>query len=174
MKLFRCIIVLAVLMLLFSCKAKTEQPETTELIQTETVDSVTTENTIEANAMQESKAAEPEPVVKKEPEKQAEPAPEKKETYKVYFLEIGSVNCIPCRMMQPIMDDISKEYPGIVKVEFYDLMYDRVIGPQYGIRVMPTQVFLDENRREFFRHEGFYPKEELKRMLDNYLASLPK
>lgn len=30
----------------------------------------------------------------------------------VTFLELGSVNCIPCRMMQPVMKEIGKTYAG--------------------------------------------------------------
>ena len=107
-------------------------------------------------------------------DKPKEAATEEKSSYKVTFMEIGSKTCIPCKMMQPIMKEIETEYEGIVKVEFYDLNEDRQIGSQYNIRVMPTQVFLDANGREFFRHEGFYPKVELAKMLDDYLAKLPK
>jgi len=94
------------------------------------------------------------------------------EGYKVTFLEIGAESCIPCRMMQPIMKEIAEEYPGVVEVIFHDLNKDRSIGHKYSIRVMPTQVFLDANGREFFRHEGFYPKGELTAMLNKYLAGL--
>lgn len=93
-------------------------------------------------------------------------------SYKVTFLEIGAESCIPCRMMQPVMKEIAAEYPGVVKVVFHDLYKEREIGPKYNIRVMPTQVFLDAEGREFFRHEGFYPKEEMKEMLDRYLISI--
>ena len=48
---------------------------------------------------------------------------------------------------------------------FHDLYKDREIGQKYNIRVMPTQIFLDMNGREFFRHEGFYPQAEIEKML---------
>ncbi len=81
------------------------------------------------------------------------------------FLELGSKTCIPCKMMQPILKEVSDEYQGLVKVEFHDLGEDRQIGQKYSIRVMPTQVFLDADGKEFFRHEGFYPREEIEKML---------
>jgi thioredoxin 1 len=31
--------------------------------------------------------------------------------------------------------------------------------------VIPTQVFLDQNGNEYFRHEGYFPKEELVQIL---------
>ncbi|HEX7416199.1 MAG TPA: hypothetical protein VF305_03330, partial [Smithellaceae bacterium] len=33
---------------------------------------------------------------------------------KVTFVEIGSVNCIPCKAMQPIMKAVEEEYKGQV------------------------------------------------------------
>jgi thioredoxin 1 len=86
---------------------------------------------------------------------------------KVTFIELGSVNCIPCKAMQPIMEDIKKEYIGQVEVVFYDVWTaaGRPFGEKYQIRVIPTQVFLDKDGKEYFRHVGFFPKEELVKVL---------
>ena len=85
----------------------------------------------------------------------------------VTFVEIGSVKCIPCKKMQPIMKAIEEEYAGKVKVVFYDVWTDegKPYGKQYGIRVIPTQVFLDKDGKEYFRHEGYFPKDELVKVL---------
>jgi thioredoxin 1 len=82
---------------------------------------------------------------------------------KVTFVELGSVKCIPCKMMQPVMREIEEEYKNQVKVIFYDVWTekDSPYAKKYQIRVIPTQVFLDENGKEYFRHEGFFPREEL-------------
>lgn len=92
----------------------------------------------------------------------------------VTFIELGAESCIPCKMMQPVMKEIAAEYEGLVKVVFYDLYKEREAGQKYRVRVMPTQVFLDAEGREFSRHEGFYPKDQLKAMLDAYLAEQAK
>ena len=86
---------------------------------------------------------------------------------KVTFIKLGSVNCIPCKMMQPVMKNIEKKYGEQVKVIFYDVwtQEQRQYAEQYKIRVIPTQVFLDENGKEFHRHEGFYPEEEIAKLL---------
>ncbi len=85
----------------------------------------------------------------------------------VMFVELGSVNCIPCKMMQPIMEEIEKEYDKQVKVIFYDVWTreGQPYAKKYGIRVIPTQVFLDKEGNEYYRHEGFFPKEELVKVL---------
>jgi thioredoxin 1 len=89
------------------------------------------------------------------------------QNYKVIFVELGSVNCIPCKMMQPIMKEIEKEYTNQVKVVFYDVWTKegQPFGQHYKIRVIPTQVFLDKNSKEYFRHEGYFPKDELIKVL---------
>jgi len=86
---------------------------------------------------------------------------------KVTFVELGSVGCIPCKMMKPIMEEIEKEYKGQVKVVFYDVWTakGKPFARKYGIRVIPTQVFLDKNGKEYFRHEGFFAKDELVKVL---------
>lgn len=91
----------------------------------------------------------------------------KQDTVKVTFVELGSVNCIPCKMMQPIMKEIEEEYTGQVKVVFHDVWTEegRPYAQKYGIRVIPTQVFLDKDGNEYYRHEGFFPKEELVKVL---------
>ena len=38
---------------------------------------------------------------------------------KVTFVELGSVNCIPCKMMQPVMEAIEQEFGEQIKVIFY-------------------------------------------------------
>jgi thioredoxin 1 len=86
---------------------------------------------------------------------------------KITFVELGSVNCIPCKQMQPIMKSIEEKYGEQVKVTFYDVWKDdqKKYAQQYGIKLIPTQVFLDENGKEFFRHEGFYPETEIDKLL---------
>lgn len=86
---------------------------------------------------------------------------------KVTFIELGSVRCIPCKMMQPIMKQIEKEYGDQVKVVFYDVWTPegRPYADVYNIKVIPTQVFLDKNENEYYRHEGFFPKNDLIKVL---------
>jgi thioredoxin len=86
---------------------------------------------------------------------------------KVTFIELGSVNCIPCKQMQPVMKSIEEKYGEQVKVIFYDVwkQEQKKYAQQYGIRLIPTQVFLDDNGKEFHRHEGFYSEAEIDKIL---------
>ncbi len=83
--------------------------------------------------------------------------------YKVTFIELGSVRCIPCQQMQPVMKSVEQKYGKDVKVVFHDVWTEAgaPYAKQYGIEAIPTQVFLDKDGKEFFRHVGFFPEEEL-------------
>ena len=87
----------------------------------------------------------------------------------VTFIELGSVNCIPCKMMQPVMKNIQKKYGSQVKVIFYDVQTQeqKPYAEKYGIKLIPTQIFLDKNGKEFIRHEGFYPEAEVDKILQS-------
>ena len=84
---------------------------------------------------------------------------------KVTFIELGSVSCIPCNKMQPIMKSIETRYAGLVKVVFHDVMKDKAPAEKYRIKLIPTQVFLDASGKEITRHEGFFPEEEIDKIL---------
>ncbi len=87
--------------------------------------------------------------------------------YKVTFIELGSVRCIPCQQMQPIMKSIEAKYGKDVKVVFHDVWTEAgaPYAKQYGIEAIPTQVFLDKDGKEYFRHVGYFPEEELVKVL---------
>ena len=86
---------------------------------------------------------------------------------KVTFVEIGSVNCIPCKAMQPIMKEVEEEYRGQVKIVFHDVWTEKgkTDAMKYNIRIIPTQVFLDKDGKEYFRHEGYYPKADVVKVI---------
>jgi len=88
----------------------------------------------------------------------------------VTFVEIGSVNCIPCRMMQPVMKKVEDKYGKKVKIVFYDVWTQEgaPYAEKFNIRVIPTQVFLDSNGKEFFRHEGYFPFEAIDALLQQH------
>ena len=87
--------------------------------------------------------------------------------YKVTFIELGSVKCIPCKEMQPVMKSIEKKYGSQVKVIFHDVWTaaGKEAAKQFVFDVIPTQIFLDKAGKEYFRHEGFFPEKELVKIL---------
>lgn len=83
----------------------------------------------------------------------------------VTFIELGADRCVPCKAMQPIMKEIAEEYAEKIQVVFYDVWKDPKPARHYRIQLIPTQVFIDQEGKEIFRHVGFYPKHEILEML---------
>jgi thioredoxin 1 len=77
------------------------------------------------------------------------------------LLELGSVKCVPCKMMAPILDELKETFAGQLHVDFIDVWQQEGAGESYGIRVIPTQIFFDAEGNELFRHEGFFAREDI-------------
>jgi thioredoxin 1 len=77
------------------------------------------------------------------------------------LLDLGSNHCVPCKMMKPILQELTTEYASTLRVEFIDVLKDRAAMGQYGVSIIPTQIFYDASGEELFRHEGFYSKEDI-------------
>lgn len=80
---------------------------------------------------------------------------------KVVMLELGSIGCIPCEKMKPVMARLSDTYKGKLDVIFIDVKKDHDTARRFGVYMIPVQVFLDKNGKEFYRHVGFYPYEDI-------------
>ena len=77
------------------------------------------------------------------------------------LLDLGATSCIPCKLMAPILEEMKKEYAGVLDVEFIDVWKDPAAGKGHGIKTIPTQIFYDADGKERFRHEGFFGKEDI-------------
>ncbi len=84
----------------------------------------------------------------------------------VTMVDIGAKECIPCKMMAPIMESLEKEYHGRAAIIFIDVWKNREQGLKFGIRSIPTQIFYDKTGREVYRHEGFLSKDAIIAQLD--------
>jgi thioredoxin 1 len=81
------------------------------------------------------------------------------------MVEFGATGCIPCDMMQPILDNLREKYKDRLNVLFVHVREQRILGARFGIRSIPVQVFFDGSGREAFRHVGFYPQNEVEKIL---------
>jgi len=86
---------------------------------------------------------------------------EAKKDGKIVMLELGSVGCIPCERMKPVMAKLSGTYKGKLDVIFIDVKKDHETARRFGVYMIPVQVFLDKEGKEFHRHVGFYPFDEI-------------
>lgn len=77
------------------------------------------------------------------------------------LVDLGADKCIPCKMMAPILEELKKEYAGKLQIDFIDVWKNPKAGRQYGIRVIPTQIFYDVDGKEISRHQGFMGKADI-------------
>lgn len=79
------------------------------------------------------------------------------------MVDLGAKQCIPCKMMAPILAQLKKEYAGRFEVEFIDVWIRENVpkAKAYKIRAIPTQVFISPEGKELWRHEGFLGKDAI-------------
>ena len=77
------------------------------------------------------------------------------------LLELGSVTCMQCKMMAPIIDNLRKTYKDTLNVEFIDVYKDKTAIYKYGVKTIPMQIFYDSKGKEFYRHIGIFSKEDI-------------
>jgi len=82
------------------------------------------------------------------------------------FVEVGADSCVPCKMMQPVLDELRADYTGELAIEFADVWKNPELGEKYGVRTIPTQIIYDAGGTEVFRHTGFWPKEGIDAKLE--------
>ena len=93
---------------------------------------------------------------------------------KITFLELGSLTCIPCKMMEKVLKSVREKHGDQIEDIFHDVKKDKKIATEYKIKMIPTQVFLDETGKEIHRHVGFYPEEQIDEFLKKQgLISIP-
>ncbi len=85
--------------------------------------------------------------------------------YVITFLEFGATNCSACKRMESVMEDIRKKYPAHVNVVFLNILKpeNQNLMKLYGIAAIPTQVLLNKNGEEYFRHTGFISTPDLEK-----------
>jgi thioredoxin 1 len=73
----------------------------------------------------------------------------------VTMIDLGATECVPCKMMAPILEKLETVYRDRAVIAFIDVWKHRDQAPRFGIRAIPTQVFFDANGKEVYRHQGF-------------------
>ena len=77
--------------------------------------------------------------------------------------------CGPCKMIAPIVDEIAREYDGIIKVGKLDADININTMAAYGVMGFPTLI-LFKGGQAIERITGYMPKEKLLLRLKPHLA----
>ena len=78
--------------------------------------------------------------------------------------------CGPCRVVGPVLDELSEEYKG--KVNFYKVNTDeeQELGSAFGIRSIPSLLFVPKEGQPKMA-VGALPRETLKKAIDEELLT---
>ena len=79
----------------------------------------------------------------------------------VTMIDLGRNKCLPCKMMEPIMEKLEKRYNGKAAIILIDIAKDYDRAKQFTFRSIPTQIFFDKEGKEVHRHVGFMSEEAI-------------
>lgn len=77
------------------------------------------------------------------------------------MIDLGTTSCTPCKMMIPVMEELRTKYNDKMIVEFINTAENPDKSSEYGISVIPTQIFYDKNGKELTRHTGYISTEDI-------------
>lgn len=88
---------------------------------------------------------------------------------KPVMVDFWAAWCGPCRMVAPIMDEISNEYAETAVVGKVDVDANQEFAAKYGVRNIPT-VLVFQNGEVVARQVGVAPKATYTESIDKLLS----
>ncbi len=85
-------------------------------------------------------------------------------------VDFWAVWCGPCRMISPIIDELSNEYSGKVKFGKVDIDANPEIAIKYGIRGIPI-VMVFSNGEAVEKQVGASPRGTYAGLIDKYVGA---
>lgn len=80
---------------------------------------------------------------------------------KATLADFAGTDCVPCKLMKPMLEELAKEYRGKVNVVIVEYYHNLNLADKYAVSSIPTQILFDAQGKELMRHEGFWSKEEM-------------
>lgn len=87
----------------------------------------------------------------------------------VTIVDYWATWCGPCKMMEPIIEELEKELGDKLKVEKIDVDQDPARAQENGVFSIPTYVFMKDDK-EVDRVIGFTPKKTMLEKITPLLA----
>jgi thioredoxin len=76
--------------------------------------------------------------------------------------------CGPCKMVAPVLEELSKEYEGKIVIYKVDTEAERELAAVFGIRSIPSFLFIPLSSQPAMQ-AGALPKHMFKKVIDEHL-----
>ena len=73
--------------------------------------------------------------------------------------------CGPCKMMQPILEDTSKQLGGKIKIVKVDVDKNQLAASKFQVRGVPTLILFQKGKI-LWRESGVVPAHQLKKVIE--------
>jgi thioredoxin 1 len=84
------------------------------------------------------------------------------------LIDFWAAWCGPCRMIAPILEELSEEYKDQINIYKVDTEAEQELAAMFGIRSIPSLLFVPMNGKPQMA-AGALPKEVLKEIIDKEL-----
>ena len=87
---------------------------------------------------------------------------------KLVVVDLWADWCGPCKMMEPILEEIAEEYSDRIKVVKLNIDQNQETPLKFGVMNIPTLLFFKEGK-EIDRVIGAFPKKQLVNKIEPHL-----
>lgn len=81
------------------------------------------------------------------------------------IIKFGADFCQPCKVYHKYFEEVKDKFKDITFEEI-DCEEDEETSDKYGIKNVPTTIFLDENNNIIYRKSGVITTDELTKIID--------
>ena len=89
------------------------------------------------------------------------PAVELSATAQPRMIFLGAGKCKPCQAMEPVREGLRTAYADAITVEYHDVWKDPEPGHRFGIKSIPTTLFVAPDGRELLRRQGYLSEDDI-------------
>jgi len=79
------------------------------------------------------------------------------------MIDLGRNQCLPCKMMAPVLAELKQTYAGVIDIEYINIADNPAVMEKFGlpVRAVPFQIFYDATGKIVKRHYGYMSKEAI-------------
>lgn len=78
--------------------------------------------------------------------------------------------CGPCKAVAPVLEELSEEYAGKVNIYKIDTEVEQELSAVFGIRSIPSMLFIPLGDKQPMMQAGALPKKSLKEVIEKELV----